>query len=124
MEVDPGLAGYDEARGRQAHLALMDRLRTVPGVEAVTIGSSLPFTSIRGQSRRRAGRRSRCASRDPWTPYSASSAAITRGSSDFPCLAAVISATPNWHPAPASAWRSSTMRSRRSCGRERTHSDG
>jgi predicted permease len=39
VEVDPGLAGYDEARGRQAHRALLDRLRTVPGVEAITIAS-------------------------------------------------------------------------------------
>ena len=39
VEVDPGLAGYDEARGRQAHLALLDRLRAVPGVEAITIAS-------------------------------------------------------------------------------------
>jgi predicted permease len=46
VETDPGLAGYDEARGRQSHLALVERLRTVPGVEAVTIGSSLPFTSF------------------------------------------------------------------------------
>jgi predicted permease len=50
VDVDPALAGYDEARGRQAHLALLDRLRTVPGVEAVTIGSSPPFTSL-GDSR-------------------------------------------------------------------------
>ena len=50
VEVDPGLAGYDEAHGRQSHLALVDRLRTLPGVEAVTIGSNLPFTSI-GDSR-------------------------------------------------------------------------
>jgi predicted permease len=50
VEVDPSLAGYDEARGRQAHLALVGRLRTVPGVEAVTIGSRLPFASI-GDSR-------------------------------------------------------------------------
>jgi predicted permease len=50
VKVDPALAGYDEARGRQAHLALIDRLRTVPGVEAVTIGSRPPFTSI-GDSR-------------------------------------------------------------------------
>ena len=42
-EVDPDLAGYDEAQGRRAHLALVDRLRTVPGVEAVTIGSRPPF---------------------------------------------------------------------------------
>lgn len=50
VEVDPALAGYDEARGRQAHRALIDRLRTVPGVEAVTIGSRPPFTSS-GDSR-------------------------------------------------------------------------
>ena len=50
VEVDPGLAGYDEARGRQAHLALVDRLRQVPGVEAVTIGSRVPFSGF-GDSR-------------------------------------------------------------------------
>ena len=49
-EIDPDLAGYDEAQGRQAHLALMDRLRTVPGVEAVTIGSRLAFDGS-GESR-------------------------------------------------------------------------
>ncbi len=43
VEVDPALAGLDEARGRRAHLALIDRLRTIPGVEAVTIGSRFPF---------------------------------------------------------------------------------
>jgi predicted permease len=50
VQVDPALAGYDEARGRQAHLALLDRLRQVPGVEAVTIGSRPPFSSS-GESR-------------------------------------------------------------------------
>jgi predicted permease len=49
VEVDPGLAGYNEARGRQSHLALVDRLRAVPGVDAVSIGSGFPFTS--GESR-------------------------------------------------------------------------
>jgi predicted permease len=46
VEVDPGLAGYDEARGRASHLALVERLRTVPGVEAVTIGSGFPFSGM------------------------------------------------------------------------------
>ena len=46
VEVDPSLAGYDPARSTQAYLALLDRLRTVPGVEAVTIGSSFPFSSM------------------------------------------------------------------------------
>ncbi|HUR20515.1 MAG TPA: ADOP family duplicated permease [Vicinamibacterales bacterium] len=46
VQIDPGLAGFNEARGRQAHLALVDRLRTVPGVEAVTIGSNFPFSGF------------------------------------------------------------------------------
>lgn len=49
-EVDPGLAGYDETRGRQLQLALVDRLRAVPGVEAASIGSSFPFNGF-GDSR-------------------------------------------------------------------------
>jgi predicted permease len=51
VQVDPGLAGYDEAQGRHAHRALVERLRALPGVEAVSIGSRPPFTSI-GDSRR------------------------------------------------------------------------
>jgi predicted permease len=50
VQVDPALAGYDKVRGRQAHLAVLDRLRTLPGVEAATIGSRPPFTS-QGDSR-------------------------------------------------------------------------
>lgn len=45
-EVDPGLAGYDAARGKQSLLALVDRLRAVPGVEAATMGSSVPFSGV------------------------------------------------------------------------------
>ncbi len=45
-EVDPALAGYDEARGRASHLAVVDRLRTIPGVEAVTIGSGFLFSGM------------------------------------------------------------------------------
>jgi predicted permease len=48
-QIDPSLAGYDETRGRQAQLALVDRLRATPGVDAVSIGSGFPFTS--GDSR-------------------------------------------------------------------------
>jgi putative ABC transport system permease protein len=49
-EIDPDLAGYDEAQGRRSHLELVDRLRTVPGVEAVSIGSGFPFSGF-GDSR-------------------------------------------------------------------------
>jgi predicted permease len=43
VEVDPGLAGYNEARGRQVHQALVERLRSIPGVAAVSIASRVPF---------------------------------------------------------------------------------
>jgi predicted permease len=43
VEVDPGLAGYNEARSRQVHHALVERLRSVPGVAAVSIASRVPF---------------------------------------------------------------------------------
>jgi predicted permease len=49
-EIDPGLAGYDAVQGRRAQLALVDRLRTVPGVDAVSIGSRPPFDGS-GESR-------------------------------------------------------------------------
>jgi predicted permease len=50
VEVDPSLAGYDEARGRESYREVVSRLRTVPGVDAVTVGSSLPFNGF-GDSR-------------------------------------------------------------------------
>jgi predicted permease len=50
VEFDPSLAGYDETRARDVNLALVDRLKAVPGVDAVAIASSLPFTSF-GDSR-------------------------------------------------------------------------
>ncbi len=49
-QIDPSLAGYNDARARQFYLALLERLRAVPGVDAVTIGSSFPFSSL-GDSR-------------------------------------------------------------------------
>jgi predicted permease len=51
VEVDPGLTGYDEAQSRELHRALVDRLRALPGVQSVTIGAGLPFSSM-GDSRR------------------------------------------------------------------------
>ena len=47
-EVDPALAGMDEARGREVHRQLLQRLRSLPGVEAASAASVVPFgeTSI------------------------------------------------------------------------------
>jgi predicted permease len=49
-QIDPSLAGYNDARSRQLYLTLLERLQAVPGVDAVTIGSDFPFSSF-GDSR-------------------------------------------------------------------------
>jgi putative ABC transport system permease protein len=49
-EIDPSLAGYDDVHARQLYLAALERLRAVPGLASVTIGSSFPFSSF-GESR-------------------------------------------------------------------------
>lgn len=45
-EVDAGLAGYDEAHGRQLYPVLLDRLRSLPGVESAAIGATVPFGMV------------------------------------------------------------------------------
>jgi predicted permease len=42
-EVDPALAGLDETRGREVQRRLLERMRSLPGVEAATIASVIPF---------------------------------------------------------------------------------
>jgi predicted permease len=46
IEVDPSLAGYDEAHGRQLFRAVLERLRTVPGVESASMAATVPFGMV------------------------------------------------------------------------------
>jgi predicted permease len=46
LEVDPSLAGYDETRGRQIYRQLVDRLKSIPGVESVSVAATVPFGMI------------------------------------------------------------------------------
>ncbi len=46
VEVDPSLAGYDEAHGRQVFQVLLGRLRSTPGVETVSLGATVPFGMV------------------------------------------------------------------------------
>lgn len=56
VEVDPSLAGYKEARGREVYRALLERLSSIPGVETVSMGATVPFGMISlGRSVQRAG---------------------------------------------------------------------
>ncbi|HET9269813.1 MAG TPA: ADOP family duplicated permease, partial [Vicinamibacterales bacterium] len=45
-EVDPALAGMDETRGREVHRQLLERLRSLPGVDAASSASLIPFGDI------------------------------------------------------------------------------
>jgi predicted permease len=46
IEVDPSLAGYDEAHGRQLFRAVLDRLRAFPGVESASMAATVPFGMV------------------------------------------------------------------------------
>ena len=46
VEVDPSLAGYDEAHGKQVFRALSERLRGIPGVESVSLAGTVPFGMV------------------------------------------------------------------------------
>ena len=47
LETDPSLAGYDEVQGRTVYRDLLPRLRALPGVDAVSMASRVPFGASR-----------------------------------------------------------------------------
>jgi predicted permease len=56
LEIDPSFAGYDGTRGRIAYRAVLDRLRSLPGVESVSLASTVPFGQLTRERRvRKAG---------------------------------------------------------------------
>jgi predicted permease len=44
MSFDVGLQGYDEVKGRAFHKQILERARTVPGVQAAALTSNLPLS--------------------------------------------------------------------------------
>lgn len=46
VSLDTGLAGYDEARGRQVYARLLDGVRRVPGVQSASLASTVAFGSF------------------------------------------------------------------------------
>ncbi len=56
LEVDGSLAGYDEVRGRQIYPALVERLKSIPGVTGASLAATVPFGMIHlGRSLRAPG---------------------------------------------------------------------
>ena len=47
VEFDAGLAGYGEARARQVYRAVLDRARSLPGVESASFATTIPFGMVR-----------------------------------------------------------------------------
>jgi predicted permease len=45
-EIDVGIAGLDETRGRAAYAAVLEGVRAVPGVRAASAASLVPFGSV------------------------------------------------------------------------------
>ena len=43
VSLDPSLAGYSEARGREIFRRVLERARALPGIEAASIASVVPF---------------------------------------------------------------------------------
>ena len=43
VETDAALGGYDETKAQQVYLQLVERLRTLPGVEAASLAYLIPF---------------------------------------------------------------------------------
>ena len=51
VSTDPSLVQYDEAHGRSTYRIMLERMRRLPGVDAVGMASSVPFGDIHeGQS--------------------------------------------------------------------------
>jgi predicted permease len=42
-EIDPALGGYNAVQGREAHRAVLEKLRSTPSLESVAEASALPF---------------------------------------------------------------------------------
>lgn len=46
LEMDPSLAGYNEARGRQIYKSVLDRTRATPGVQSAALAATVPFGMV------------------------------------------------------------------------------
>lgn len=44
--IDPGLAGYEEAQGRQLYGRLLEDVRSLPGVRAASVASLIPYGEV------------------------------------------------------------------------------
>jgi predicted permease len=56
VELDAGMIGYDEVKGRELYVDLTERLQALPGIEWADMAATVPFGMVRlGERVRRAG---------------------------------------------------------------------
>lgn len=56
LELDGGLAGYSETRTRQVYAEVLERVRTIPGVESASLAATIPLGMLSmGEGVQRAG---------------------------------------------------------------------
>ncbi|MBN9691506.1 MAG: ABC transporter permease [Verrucomicrobia bacterium] len=56
LELDGGLAGYSETRTRQVYAEVLERVRTLPGVESASLAATIPLGMLSmGEGVQRAG---------------------------------------------------------------------
>jgi putative ABC transport system permease protein len=46
VELDPSLMTYDEARTREIYAQVLERLRSLPGIEGAAVTSAVPFSGV------------------------------------------------------------------------------
>jgi hypothetical protein len=46
MELDPGMAGYNEARSREIYQTVLERLGAMSAVESVSVAATVPFGMV------------------------------------------------------------------------------
>jgi predicted permease len=57
VAVDAGMSGYDETRARSTYRTMLERLRALPGVAAVSLASTVPFGDVSEGRAARVGER-------------------------------------------------------------------
>ena len=119
--LDPSVAQIKEPQGRELYRAILERVRSTPGVEAASLASNVPFGDFHeGRQVERPGIR-----RDPTLDErrpTASSARITSRHWAFRCAAGASSRPPRKRLPAHRVWRSSTTCSPDSSSRTRSRS--
>ena len=99
VELDAGLAGYDEAQGRAVYRHIQETLSALPGVDASSVAATVPFGMVSLRTQRAAGGRCLGGSRGRTQPEPGGRRPVEQcGSRLFPGPGCGYAAGPGIHP--------------------------